>query len=89
MQKKGYTPAIHVHGLAFGATFPDMQRKFPITCLGASTQMNPRRDVMCPSSGDLGRRYLEVHSGLWDGDWGVSYCRLPDAFFASGISFTM
>ena len=34
IKRDGFEPATHVHGLAYGAAFPDKQRKYPIACLG-------------------------------------------------------
>jgi hypothetical protein len=47
MQREGFAPATHVHGLAFGATFPDEQRMYPIACLGSSPRVVFRRVVVC------------------------------------------
>jgi hypothetical protein len=47
MKAEKFAPATHVHGLAFGATFPEEQRKYPIACLGSSAQVYGRRLVVC------------------------------------------
>jgi len=36
MEKKGFQPARIEHLLAFGATYPEFQKKFPIICLGST-----------------------------------------------------
>jgi hypothetical protein len=66
MEKEKFTPATHVHGLAFGATFPDEQRKYPIACLGSSAQVNGRRLVVYLDGHDA-ERYLSLF--VWDDDW--------------------
>jgi hypothetical protein len=66
MQKEKFTPATHVHGLAFGATFPDTQRKFPIACLGSFVRVFGFRSVVCLHGvGD--QRHLHLYD--WDGVW--------------------
>jgi hypothetical protein len=47
IKKEGFEPATHVHGLAFGATFPDEQRKYPIACLGSSARVVRVRRFVC------------------------------------------
>jgi hypothetical protein len=44
-RKENFTPPNHVHGLAFGATFPDEQRNYSIPCLGSRPvrRVSPRR----------------------------------------------
>jgi hypothetical protein len=70
MQKENFTPAGHIHGLAFGAAFPDEQRKYPIACLGSSARVGGRRDVVCLSRGGGGRGLLlDGWDGGWDGGW--------------------
>jgi hypothetical protein len=55
MTKENFTPAGHVHGLAFGAMFPDEQRKYLIACLGSSAQVVGRRFVVCLCRDDAKR----------------------------------
>jgi hypothetical protein len=70
MKAEHFTPATHVHGLAFGTAFPEEQRKYPIACLGSSAQVYGNRDVV-----DLGRdgdgRDLDLRDwyGAWFGHW--------------------
>jgi hypothetical protein len=67
MKKENFTPANHVHGLAFGAAFPDEQRKYPIACLGSSALVDGVRGVACLDRyGNEGRLFL----GDWDGGCG-------------------
>jgi len=66
MKAEKFTPADHVHGLAYGAAFPDEQRNNPIACLGSSAQVRGNRSVVC-----LSRRGAERGLDLyrWRGDW--------------------
>ena len=66
MQKENFTPGGHVHGLAFGATFPEEQLRNPIACLGSSAQVDGLRSVMC-----LGRRGAKrcLYLSYWDDGW--------------------
>src|SRR5262245_15280609 len=66
MEKENFAPATHVHGLAFGATFPDEQRTYPIVCLGSSARVHFSRSVVCLHGGDA-YRGLDLY--VWDGDW--------------------
>ena len=70
MKKEKFTPATHVHGLAFGATFPDEQRKYLIVCLGSSAQVLGDRRVVYLCRRAAGR-YLDLSrwGGFWDGFW--------------------
>jgi hypothetical protein len=66
MRKENFMPAGHVHGLAFGAAFPDEQRKYPIACLGSSGRVFGCRGVVCLYRSGDGRR---LNLGGWGGDW--------------------
>jgi hypothetical protein len=66
MKKEKFLPGTHVHGLAFGATFPDEQRKYPIACLGSSAQVRGYR-VVVDLDGDGAKRSL--HLDRWDVGW--------------------
>jgi hypothetical protein len=66
MKAEHFTPATHVHGLAFGAAFPEEQRKYPIACLGSSAQVHGGRDVVYLYGDDGGR---DLNLGGWVGDW--------------------
>jgi len=66
MKEEGFTPATHVHGLAFGAAFPEKQRKYPIACLGSSAQVHGDRYVVCLNGND-DERFLGLS------DWGVCW----------------
>jgi len=67
MKAENFTPANHVHGLAYGAAFPDEQRTNPFACLGSSAQVPGLRCVVC-----LGRSVAGRRLGLdgWRGGWG-------------------
>lgn len=67
MKKEGFVPANHVEGLAFGASFPKEQLKYPIACLGSSAQVVGARGVLCLDRGD-GERGLRLDD--WHGHWG-------------------
>lgn len=66
MKEEEFTPATHVHGLAFGSTFPEEQHKYPIACLGSSARVHGHRHVVCLGRGD-DERHLSL--GDWSGDW--------------------
>ncbi len=66
MKKEKFTPGGHVHGLAFGATFPDEQRKYPIACLGSSARVFGGRGVVCLDRDDAER---SLRLRRWDGGW--------------------
>jgi hypothetical protein len=70
METENFMPATHVHGLAFGATFPDEQRKYPIACLGSYAWVSGHRYVVCLSRVG-GVRYLDLCDwyGGWVGRW--------------------
>jgi hypothetical protein len=70
MKQKGFESATHVHGLAFGAAFPDEQRKYPIACLGSSAQVYGRRVVVYLYGGDALRSLRLYH---WVGGWRDSW----------------
>jgi hypothetical protein len=61
-----WEPATHVHGLAFGATFPGRQCEYPIYCLGSSALLITRDFYMYLGS-TRAKRYLNLDSrdGLW------------------------
>lgn len=66
MKEEKFLPGNHVHGTAFGKTFPDEQRKYSIACLGSSAQVYGGRIVVCLDWNGAGRR-LGLYN--WDGDW--------------------
>jgi hypothetical protein len=66
MQNEKFTPGGHVHGLAYGATFPEEQRKYPIASLGSSAQVGGYRCVVCLYGDDAGRGLGLIY---WSGDW--------------------
>jgi hypothetical protein len=66
MKREGFTPASHVHGLAFGAMFPDEQRKYPIACLGSSAQVDGSLYVVSLSNLIIAR---DLNLCDWDGGW--------------------
>ena len=66
MKAENFTPGGHIHGLAFGAAFPDEQCEHSIACLGSFTRLHGPREVV-----SLGRngggRYLDLDR--WDDRW--------------------
>ncbi len=66
MKAENFMPGDHVHGLAYGAAFPEEQRKHPIACLGSSARVAGDRDVVCLYGGDA-RRSLDLRD--WDDGW--------------------
>ncbi len=66
IKEEKFLPSGHLHGLAFGATFPEEQRKHPIACLGSSAQVYGDRRVVC-LLGSGTRRFLDLY--FWDADW--------------------
>ena len=72
MAAKELRPADPTEGLAFGATYPELQREFPIVCLG-SPWVSPTgiRRVLYLDGSD-GKRELSL---VWDGNAWNEYCR--------------
>jgi hypothetical protein len=70
MKKEKFMPATHVHGFAFGATFPDEQRKFRIACLGSSALVDGDRGVVCLYGSGVKRN---LHLYDWGGGWNDSW----------------
>ncbi len=72
IKKEGFEPATHVHCLAFGATFPEGQRKYPIIGLGSGASFHGRRFVPCLSSRNDDERSLDLTwcggAWTWNGD---------------------
>ncbi|MFA6463543.1 MAG: hypothetical protein WCV55_00900 [Candidatus Paceibacterota bacterium] len=71
IEEAGYEVAKTEHLLAFGAKYPDEQRKFPIVALGSAHEVVGDRRVPC-LDGDVSRRGLYLH--WWDFGWN-SDCR--------------
>jgi len=70
MKAETFLPGDHVHGLAYGAAFPEEQRKNPIACLGSHAQVDGFRRVVCLDGGGAGRSLRLVSwGGGWGGDW--------------------
>ncbi len=70
MEKEEFKPGDHVHGLAFGATFPDEQRKHSIACLGSFGRVGGDRRVLCLGKGVVGRTlFLRRWGDGWDRFW--------------------
>lgn len=67
LDKRGLRPANPAELLAFGATFPEVQREFPVIALGQFWR-NPHglRDVVCLGGHGCGR---DAHLGWIDGGW--------------------
>jgi hypothetical protein len=71
MREENFEPARHEHGLAFGAAFPNEQRKRPIACLGSSARVRGGRRVVCLAGGGAERGLrLGRWGGGWPGGWG-------------------
>jgi len=71
LDKMGLRPGTHKELLAFGATYPNMQNKFPVVALGSSCHVyGGDRYVACLGRGDSGR-YLDL--GWWGGAWGDGF----------------
>jgi hypothetical protein len=70
MMNEHFTPATHVHGLAFGAAFPEEQHKYPIACLGSSARVGGHRGVVCLDRRG-GQRFLDLYDWLddWENIW--------------------
>lgn len=66
-------PSRHEHTLAFGAAYPELQRKHPIIGLGSSVDLDGRRCVVCLDRCGAGR-YLDLDR--WDNDWSTYCCFL-------------
>jgi len=74
LEKNGMRPATVEELLAFGATYPEIQRKFPIICLDkGSSWINPGDFRFVPYlHRDGSRRKLDLY--WFDNDW-YEYCR--------------
>lgn len=71
LDKLGFRAATDEELLAFGAIFPEVQRKFPIVALGSVALVGGFRRVVCLGGGGAGR-YLSLR---WrDDDW-LALCR--------------
>jgi hypothetical protein len=69
MKIENFTPATHIHGIAFGATFPEEQCKYPIACIGSSAEVHGTLSVvyLCRRGGrDLD---LDGCGGVWFAIW--------------------
>ena len=66
----GWIAAKWEHTLAFGATFPEAQRKNPIVALGSACRVSGHRFVLLLWDGDGKRR---VGLTRWDGRWRPNY----------------
>ena len=66
-----WSPAQAEHTLAFGAQFPEDQRKYPIVGLGSVAKVDGNRRVLC-LDGDGSKRRLRLS---WFGDGWYSRCR--------------
>ena len=70
MAKRGLRPATLTELLAYGAAFPEDQRKFQIVALGIEALLGGSRIVSC-IGGEIAGRYLDFRlmDGAWDGDY--------------------
>ncbi len=71
LSKKGLRPATIEELLAFGATFPEVQRRFPIIALGSVAEVRGRRSVSA-LGGDRSGRNLYLYWRV--SDW-LGLCR--------------
>lgn len=70
IDKKGFRPATIEELLAFGAAFPELQRKFPIVALGSVAEVRDKRGVTYLGRSDS-NRYLGL--GWFDDSWSACY----------------
>lgn len=73
LDKMGLRPGTAEEALAFGATFPEMQRKFPIVALGSFLEVRGTRAVL-HLYGDEWKRGLALF--VWEVEWLAFYCFL-------------
>ncbi len=66
----GWIVAKLPHLLAFGAQYPEEQRKYPVVALGSSCTVDGDRRVPSLWSGDVQRN---LRFSFWNGDWNDSY----------------
>jgi len=66
MKAENFTPGSHIHGFAYGAAYPEEQRKNPIACLGSSAHVFGFRYVVYLDIGGVGRGLDLID---WLGDW--------------------
>jgi hypothetical protein len=72
IKDENFTPGNHVHGFAFGAAFPEQQRKHPIACLGSSAQvLGGRVVVYLDRVGDKRGLRLSNWNDGWNDGWRV------------------
>lgn len=67
LAKHGLRPADLAELLAFGAAFPEEQRKYPVAGLGSVAKVDGRRYV-ADLNGSGSKRVLGLYR--WDGGWG-------------------
>ena len=67
LDRRGYRPANLAEGLAFGAAYPDEQRKYPIAILGSVWRNPYGRQVVAYLAGGAGGRELRL--GWLVNDW--------------------
>jgi hypothetical protein len=70
LKKMGLRPATIEELLAFGAKYPEIQRKFLVISLGSSCELGGRRSVACLRRLGSGRG---LNLSFWDGVWGGHY----------------
>lgn len=82
MKKDDFKPGTFIHGLAFGAVYPDEQRRYRIGCLGSTSHLVfGQRAVICLDSSPSGRVLL---TKFWDDDWenGTRFLGVQELFAA-------
>ena len=70
LARRGLRPATCAELLAFGATYPEVQRKFPVAALGQSALVAGSPDVPLLYEDDRERRLDLYWAGI---DWGGDY----------------
>jgi hypothetical protein len=70
IKRSQFAPATHIHGLAYGATFPEEQREEPIACPGFVAAMSGFHGVLC-LGGSYAKRSLFIcpWKGVWPSYW--------------------
>ena len=70
LDKRGLRPGTIAELLAFGATYPEVQREFPIVALGSVAEVHGYRRVACLYRSDSERN---LHLDWFDSDWDGLY----------------
>ena len=76
LDKMGLRPGTSDELLAFGATFPDVQRQFPIVELGSVAEIGSYRHVLCLDR-DGAERYLRLDDRDYGWDEACRFLAFP------------